>query len=325
MFASFSRIKVVRSNLRRKKPGIRKGSAGIVIATSFPSLLNTPVVPFSMAVCVVRAMFLRYGNEQKMRGEIRDFINLIPCYPVGTAKEVVAQFYDHAFKACAEYIKEARIIMNLELNASMTGKTLEKTNLFSDHSYMVPDINKPYPICVAVNDNSYNNVIDMKVWVRAAAELIRKQIPFDDTLRIIHKCPLSPNLLPILLDSEKFNEFLRGIESDKGRPEIQEVIKSINTLVQSHRRNQFHNHARRLHEVIVSIPVKMKEEKSYWGMKLMVNSDVIMESIFKTIYTYATYTPEEIVNMNKPEFEKRSIDSRVLDTVFSHNIFQTIL
>jgi hypothetical protein len=329
MFASFSRIKVVRSSLRRKKPGIRKGSVGIVIATSFPSITNTPVVPFSIAVGTVRAMFLRYGNEQKVRGEIREFINIMPCYPVGTAKEVIEGFSKDIFQPYITYLKETKTVQHIELNASMNSKTLNQTFLFSDHSHMVADETKQYPVCIAVNDTDYRNSIDIRVWVRTAAELIRRQIPFDDTLRIIHKCSLSQDLIPILLDSEKFNEFLRLVESDKGRQDVQEVIKSMNTLVQSHRRNQFNSHAQRLREIIVKIPIPMKEEKKgYWGGGLgsffAVNSDAILESIFKTIYTYSTYTPEEIVKMNKPEFDKRGIDQRVLDAVFSHNAFQTI-
>lgn len=270
-------------------------------------------------------MFLRYGNEERMRGEIRDFINIIPSYPVGTAKEVVAEFSQDVFSVCAKYIRESNSIKHIELNAQMMKRTLEKSNLFCDHSHMVADDNKIYPICVAVNDTDYRSTIDMKVWIRAAAELIRRQIPFDDTLRIIHKCSLSPNLLPVLLDSEKFNEFLRVVENDKGRQDIQEVIKSMNTLVQSHRRNQFNSHHRRLQDIILSIPVKKEEKGSYWnGGFFIINTDAVLESIFKTIYTYSTFTPEEIVSMNKPEFDKRGIDQRVLDTVYSHNTFQTI-
>jgi hypothetical protein len=321
MFASFSRIRIVKSNIHRKKVGLRKGSIGVVIASSFPSTIHNPyIIRYSVIISIVRAMFIRYGNERKGRAEIRDFINILPAIPVGSPKEVLDSFQQDLFPELIKFCNQTPIIPHLYLSESLNQRFLITNKLFIDNSYQI-DNNKPLPFCVAVNDSAGGGEIDKRTWVRTAADLIRKQISFEDTTRIVGKFSLSKRLIPVLVSTEEFNEFLRNVEG--GRPEVQEVINSMNTLVLCHRRNQFLNHQKRIKNLLQILKdSKKKEDKKKNNAALgilhnPINTESFLESIFKTIYTYSARSPAEIAKMNRPEF------SRILDAIATHNNLQT--
>lgn len=283
MFLPLSQLKILRSSVRKGKTGPRVGSTCIFLNSTPPYEALDITTKDTILLTAIRAMFIHYGHEGKVRSEIKTFLNVLPC--IGDVeREKRIDMALTSFPALISYIREPATAI-FKMPYAQQNSLFDRIRLpaFKQYKLIIEDPiledtrQKPnkIPICIAVCSHIHNEPLPLYVQAKLAVKVVHT-MDFANTVRAVGKNSLAHKILDVLMQKEAYHNFINSLK--KGEEEFIPILRELQKINANHKRWVFCQHKERI-ETLVSNRHKAAYLRDRMLFELL--PEALTESIFK--------------------------------------------
>ena len=324
MFLPLSRLKILRSSVSKGRTGPRRGSICLHLTSTLPLMQNTPIIDYPVIISIIRGLFIHYGYEQKMRAEVRDFINMLPCIIPGDKEKNPAYFLDVDFP---RFLKESTVN---DVTKSVLGNQdyfryqsltqykeipLQVENLLEGN-----EVNKKrLPFCVAVNVQGECEPLPLVIQAKLAIRSIHN-LNFENTTMAVRRNENAEQVLGVLMNKDHYSLFMNSLQ--KGEEKYLPILRELQKITANAKRNALQGHAKRI-QLLFGTKERSRYDKKDYSLAATL-PDVLMESIFKLSHACKIEAIQEQHRAVKDTMERLKVPKHAWSALYYHNILKSL-